>query len=57
MKLHFQTRWVRLVLEFFPELRAINRYRAAAPREEARMGRCLRREISRQLRRPPVEGL
>jgi hypothetical protein len=55
MKLEFQNRWLRLLIEFLPASPAIRRYRAMPARLDAEIGRLLQRQISRQLRRPSSE--
>ena len=56
MKLEFQNRWLRLLIEFFPVLPAIRRYRVSPAGCEGQTGRLLRKQISRQLRRMNSEG-
>ncbi|MCW5551751.1 MAG: hypothetical protein KIS67_06220 [Verrucomicrobiae bacterium] len=56
MKLEFQNRRLRLLIEFRPASPAIRRYRALPSRLDAEMGRVLQRQITRQLRRPTSEG-
>jgi hypothetical protein len=55
MKLEFQNRWLRLLIEFLPAYPAIRRYRPLPSRFDAQMGRRLQRQITRQLRRPASE--
>ena len=50
MKLNFQTRWLRVVIEFFPALAEIRRYRVTPVSMENQTGRWLRRRIAGQLR-------
>ena len=50
MKLEFQNRWVRLLIELLPELPPIRRYRVVPRPLEASTKRMLRRRITRQLR-------
>ena len=51
MKLEFQNKWVRLLIEFFPLLPAICRYRVMPPALDVSTRRSLRRQIARRLRR------
>jgi len=51
MKLEYQSRWLRLVIELLPTLPAIRRYRVAPVRLEGQTGRLLQRRIARQMRR------
>jgi hypothetical protein len=55
MKLEYQSRWLRLVIEFFPRLAEIRRYRVAPVRLEGATGRLLQRRIAWQLRRRQPE--
>lgn len=55
MKLEFQNRWLRLLIEFLPACPAIRRYRALPARFDAQMGRLLQRQITRRMRRPTME--
>ncbi len=52
MKLEYQSRWLRVLLEILPVSPAIRRYRALPPPLEAPTGRLLRRKILRRLRQP-----
>ncbi|MEI6396348.1 MAG: hypothetical protein WCT12_35240 [Verrucomicrobiota bacterium] len=52
MKLEYQSRWLRLVIELFPRLAEIRRYRVAPVKLEGHTGRLLQRRIARQMRRP-----
>ena len=52
MKLEYQSRWLRLVIELFPRLAEIRRYRVAPVKLEGHTGRLLQRRIARQIRRP-----
>lgn len=56
MKLEFQNRWVRVLIETLPELPAIRRYRALPGGWDARMERALRRRITRRMRGVESEG-
>jgi len=57
MKLEYQNRWLRLVIELFPRLVEIRRYRVAPMRLEGATGRLLQRRISNELRqRQPEEA-
>ena len=51
MKLEFQNRWLRLLIEFFPDLPEIRRYRISQASLEDQTARLLRRQIARQMRR------
>jgi hypothetical protein len=51
MKLEYQSRWLRLVIELLPTLPAIRRYRVAPVRLEGQTGRLLQRRIAHQMRR------
>ena len=55
MKLEYQSRWLRLVIELFPRLPAIRRYRVAPVHLEGRAGRLLQRRIAHQMRRTTLE--
>jgi hypothetical protein len=55
MKLEYQSRWLRLVIELFPKLAEIRRFRVAPLRLEGRTGRHLQRRIAREMRRPTAE--
>ncbi len=50
MKLEYQSRWLRLVIECFPRLAEIRRYRVAPVRLEGQTGRLLQRRIAGALR-------
>ena len=50
MKLEYQNRWLRLMIELFPQLAEIRRYRVAPVRLESQTGRLLQRRISKELR-------
>ena len=50
MKLEYQNRWLRLLIELFPTLPEIRRYRVPAVRFEGQTARLLQRQIARQLR-------
>jgi hypothetical protein len=56
MKLEFQNRWLRLLIEFFPALPEIRRYRVAPVRFEGQTGRLLQRRITHELRQREQEG-
>jgi hypothetical protein len=51
MKLEFQTRWLRVVIEFLPALAEIRRYRVAPAALEGQTGRMLRRRMAGHMRR------
>jgi len=55
MKLEFQNRWLRLLIEFFPALPEIRRYRVVPKPVDAPLGRFLRRRIAEKMRRPTSE--
>jgi hypothetical protein len=46
MKLEYQSRWLRLAIEFFPRLAEIRRYRVSPVRLEGQTGRLLQRRIA-----------
>ena len=50
MRLEFQSKWVRLVVEFFPRLPAIRRHRVLSQALDGATQRRLRRQISCRLR-------
>jgi len=52
MKLEHQTRWLRLLIELFPALPEIRRYRVVPAGLDEKTRRLVRRKIARQLRRP-----
>ena len=61
MKLEIHSRWLRVLIELFPALPAIRRYRISASRQEGPTGRYLQRKIARELGgddlgRRPVEA-
>jgi hypothetical protein len=56
MKLEFQSRWLRLLIEFVPVLPVIRRYRVSPARRESQTERLLRRQIARQIRRCELGG-
>lgn len=51
MKLHFQTRWLRVLIEVFPVLAEIRCYRAVPAALEGSTCRLLRQRIASQLRK------
>jgi hypothetical protein len=55
MKLEYQSRWLRLLIEFFPALPDICRYRIPHRKIEGQTGRLLRRQIAAQMRRATSE--
>ncbi|MHC1765691.1 MAG: hypothetical protein AB9869_15565 [Verrucomicrobiia bacterium] len=57
MKLELDTRWLRVLIELFPDLVPIRRYRALRPSLEGPAARHLCRRIARQLRRPDLHAL
>jgi len=50
MKLEYQSRWLRLVIELFPAPALICRYRVAPVRIEVQTGRLLQRRIAHEIR-------
>ena len=52
MKLHFQTRWLRVMVELCPAVAEIRRYRVAPLSLENQTRRLLCRQIAGRLRRP-----
>ena len=56
MKLEFQNRWLRLLIEILPTCPAIRRYRVAPAHLDGQVGRLLQRQIARQMRRANSEG-
>lgn len=56
MKLEYQSRWLRLVIELLPRLPEIRRFRVATVRLEGQTGRLLQRRIANQMRRPTPEA-
>ena len=52
MKLEYQGRWLRMVIELFPKLIQIRRYRVVPVLQDEPTGRLLRRRIAGELRRP-----
>jgi hypothetical protein len=55
MKVQLDSRWVRLVLELFPELPVIRRYRAVPSSLDAKLERAVRRRVQRRLRHQPLQ--
>jgi len=55
MKLEFHNRWLRLLIEFFPALPEIRRYRVSPVSLEGQTARLLRRQIAVQMRRTTPE--
>ena len=55
MKLEFQNRWLRLLIEILPPWPAIRRYRVTPVRLEGEMERLLRRQIAQQMKRTTSE--
>lgn len=55
MKWEYRNRWLRLLIELFPALPEIRRYRVAAVPFEVQTARLLRRQITRQMRRIDAE--
>ncbi len=52
MKLEYHGRWLRMVIELFPKLIEIRRYRVVPVLLDQPTGRLLRRRIAGELRRP-----
>jgi hypothetical protein len=50
MKLEFQNRWLRLLIEILPPCPAIRRYRVSPAHLEGEVERLLRRQIAQQMR-------
>jgi hypothetical protein len=55
MKLEYQNRWMRLLIELFPTLLEIRRYRMPSARFEAQTKRLLRRHIRTHMHRSTCE--
>ena len=51
MKLAYQSRWLRLLIEFFPAQPEIRRYRISPAGLEGRTGRLLRKKVTEQMQR------
>ena len=56
MKLEFQNRWLRLVVELFPTRVPIRRYLVVPARLGAEVHRTLRQRITRDFRNRTVAG-
>ena len=56
MKLEYQSRWLRLLIEFLPALPQIRRYRVVPTAFERDTARLLRRRIARQLHAAEPKG-
>jgi hypothetical protein len=56
MKLEYQSRWLRLLIELFPALPEIRRYRVLPASLDRHTGRRLRRQVARQVRHTNSEG-
>lgn len=56
MKLEFQNRWLRLLIEFLPACQEVRRYRVSPVRLQGEMGRLLRRQIAQRMRRTTPES-
>ena len=52
MKLEYQSRWFRVLIELFPAVPAIRHYRIATAKLDGSTSRFLRRQIHRRLRDP-----
>jgi hypothetical protein len=57
MKLDYHGRWLRLLIEFFPSLPKIRRYRVSPVQLESQTGRLLQRQITRQMRQRERKGM
>ena len=55
MKVEFQNRWLRLLIEILPAFPEIRRYRVAPARLQGEMGRLLRRQVAERMQRPTPE--
>ena len=55
MKLEFQNRWLRLLIEFLPDFPEIRRYRVAPVRFQGELGRLLQRQIAERMQRTITE--
>jgi hypothetical protein len=55
MKLDFQNRWLRLLIEFLPNRPTLRRHRPLPSRLDAELGRLLQRQVAHQLRRGSPE--
>jgi hypothetical protein len=51
MKLEFQNRWLRLVIEFLPAVPEIRRYRVTPVHLQGELRRLLRRQIAARMQR------
>ena len=56
MKLEFQSRWLRVLVEFLPLWREIRRYRVAPGSGQERTGRRLQKQIARRLKHATEEA-
>ena len=56
MKLEFQNRWLRLLIEFLPAFPEIRRYRMAPVRLQGELGRLLRWQIAERMQRTTPEA-
>jgi hypothetical protein len=56
MKLEFQNRWLRLLIEFLPASPEIRRYRVAPVRLQGELGRLLQRQIAERMQRTTPEA-
>jgi len=56
MRLEFQSRWLRLLIEFFPAFPVIRRHRTTPAHLENQTARLLRRRIARKLRHCDPSG-
>ena len=55
MKLEYEGRWLRVLIELLPMLPEIRRYRVPPVQREGQTCRALRRRIARQMRRTVPE--
>ena len=56
MKLEFQNRWLRLLIEFLPAFPEIRRYRVTPARLQGEMERHLRRQVAERMQRTTPES-
>jgi hypothetical protein len=57
MKLEFQNRWVRLLIELLPAFPEIRRYRVQPARLQGKLARLLQRRIAERMQRVTPEVL
>ena len=56
MKLEFQNRWLRLLIEFLPAFPEIRRYGVVPGHLQGELERLLRRRIAERMQRTTPEG-